>query len=146
WEGRYAEAIHQAHEGRMGTDSDEAIDQFTAMANLGGTWAEGLAFCGAGRYEEAITTLEYVVARTERIGDVFYRLRALNSLGWVYIELGDLDRGWQWNARALDVARELDAIDPEIDSNAHLNLGDILFARGDLEGAEARYKMVEKIF
>ncbi len=145
WNGEYEEAIRRARESRMGSDT-ESIDQFTAMANLGGTWAEALALCGAGRYEEALEKLHYVLARCERIGDVFYRLRSLNTIGWVYLELGDLDRGWEWNARALEVAVELGLLDPEIDSNAHLNLGDVLVARGDLEGAEEQFKKVEKIY
>src|SRR5581483_8854329 len=52
----------------------------------------------------------------------------------------------EWNTRALAVAQELGMLDPEIDSNAHLNLGDILQARGDLDAAEKEYSGVEKIF
>src|SRR5581483_2824099 len=142
WEGRYEEALRNAREGRLGPDSDDTTDQFTAMANLGGSWGEGLALCGAGRYEDALDKLQHVLVRTERIGEVFYRLRTLNSIGWVYFELGDLDASWEWNTRALAVAQELGMLDPEIDSNAHLNLGDILQARGDLDAAEKEYSGV----
>jgi tetratricopeptide (TPR) repeat protein len=146
WEGRYDEALRYAREGRLGTDEDEITDQFSAMVNLGASWAESLALCAQGRYEEAIAKLRRGLARAERIGDVFYRLRALNSLGWVYIELGDLDKGWEWNSRALEVADELGMLDPEIDSNAELNLGDILVAQGRLDEAEEHFQRVEKIF
>ena len=144
WEARYDEALEQAREGRVGPA--DSLDQFSAVANLGGSWAEGLALCGAGRYDEALATFHQVLAKAERIGDVFYRLRTLNSIGWVYMELGDFDRGWEWNMRALDVAQELGMLDPEIDSNAHLNLGDVLVARDELDAAEEQFKKVEAIF
>jgi class 3 adenylate cyclase/tetratricopeptide (TPR) repeat protein len=146
WEGRYEEAIAYATDRRVGAESDDGNVQGVAMANLGVSWAGALALAGIGRYQEAIESLERIIARAERIGDVFYRIRSLNSLGWVYIELGDLDRGWEWNTRALDVAKQLGMADPELDSNAQLNLGDILQARGDLDGAEKLYRVVERIY
>ncbi len=130
---------------RMSAKTGESSTQYEEMANLGATWAAALSLCGSGRYDEAISTLEFVLARTERIGDVFFRIRALNSLGWVYIELQDLEKGRYWNQRALDVALEIGIADSELDSNAHLNLADVLIAQGRLDEAEPYLATVEAI-
>jgi tetratricopeptide (TPR) repeat protein len=145
WEGRYEESLDYVQDRRHAGDREDGNVQAVAMANLGASWVEGLALGGIGRYEDAIHAQERVIARAERIGDVFYRIRALNSLGWAYMELGDLDRGWEWNTQALEVAKELGVADPELDSNAQLNLADILLVRGQLDEAEELYRGVERI-
>ena len=143
WKGGFADAIDAWT--RMGTGRTHVSTQAEEMANLGATWAAALSLCGIGRYDEAISTLEFVLARTERIGDVFFRIRTLNSLGWVYIELQDFEKGRSWNQRALDTAAEVGIADSELDSNAHLNLADALIAQGRLDEAEPYLATVEAI-
>jgi tetratricopeptide (TPR) repeat protein len=142
WRGRYGDALRQWRPS-TGSGGGPAIE---VMVNLAQAWAASLALGGAGRYEEAIETLSMVIAHAERVGDAFYRLRAMNSLGWVYLELQDVDRGREWNARMLDTADQLGLHDPEIDSNARLNLADVHIARGDLDAAEVELRRVEAIY
>ena len=144
WKGDFATAIDIWSETTV-PDADLPSTQQEVMANLGSTWGGALSLCGIGRYEEALSTLRFVIARAERIGDVFFRIRAFNSLGWVYIELQDLENGRLWNQRALDFAVEAGVADAELDSNAHLNLADALIAQGRLDEAEEHLIGVERI-
>jgi tetratricopeptide (TPR) repeat protein len=73
-------------------------------------------------------------------------MRALNSVGWVYGELQDLDRAMQWNVRGFEEAVAAGFPDPEIEGNAALNIGDVHLVRGELDAAEERYAWVEKIY
>ena len=48
----------------------------------------GLALTGKGDYDEALATFEEGLPLSEKVGDEICRLRFLNSLGWLYSELG----------------------------------------------------------
>ena len=81
----------------------------------------------------------------ERTGETLIRARALNTVGWILGELQDHDGAIDWNRRSETLALELGAPDPEIESNARLNLGDNLRALGRLDEAEEYYRMVEQV-
>jgi hypothetical protein len=53
-----------------------------------------------------------------------------NTLGWLWMECGDLARAGELNAAAADGARKRG--DPETIANPELNLADIFIAKGDL--------------
>ena len=57
----------------------------------------------------------------------------LNSIGWLHIEYGDLDRARELNQRAAEGGRKRG--DHESFANAELNLGDIAMLKGDLAAA-----------
>jgi tetratricopeptide (TPR) repeat protein len=71
--------------------------------------------------------------------------RALNTLGWLYLELGSVERALDCNRRSLALAAALPAPDPEIQSNARLNLADCLMTVGRLAEAETFLREVEHI-
>ena len=100
------------------------------MPLLYGLFAYGLALTGKGDYDEALAMFEEGLALSEKVGDEVLRHRLLNSLGWLYIELGDLDRALDLNRQGAEGARKRG--DPETIANAELNLGDIFLAQGDL--------------
>jgi tetratricopeptide (TPR) repeat protein len=58
----------------------------------------------------------------------------LNSLGWLLIECGDLDRALDLNRQGAEWARKRG--DPETIANAELNLGDIFLAQGEIALAQ----------
>jgi class 3 adenylate cyclase/tetratricopeptide (TPR) repeat protein len=96
-------------------------------------WNQGLALAGYGRYDDAITILKDTVALCQRMGDAAVQSRALNTLGWIYGELGAWDQAKETNQKALDLATALG--DPEILTNARINLADCAFALGQKEQA-----------
>jgi tetratricopeptide (TPR) repeat protein len=71
---------------------------------------------------------------SEKVGNDTNRHRLLNSLGWLAIECGDLERAIGLNRQGAEGARKRD--DHETIANAELNLGDIFLAQGDLTLAQ----------
>jgi DNA-binding NtrC family response regulator/tetratricopeptide (TPR) repeat protein len=106
------------------------------------TWFLGKARCCIGDYGAAIAMLEEASDVCDRIGDRAWKSRLLNTLGWCFAEIGDVERARPYNERAAALAREIG--DPEILANAdinlaanHLALGHIDRALGYLEPIEA---------
>ena len=64
------------------------------------------------------------------MGDEVWQHRILNCLGWLRIELGDLEGGFDLNRRGADGARKRG--DHETIANAEINLGDVFIGKGDL--------------
>jgi len=90
----------------------------------------GVALTGQGAYDHALTMLEEGLALSAKVGDEACRHRLLNTLGWLYGEVGDLKRALELNRQGAEEARPRG--DPETLANAELNLGDLLVAEGDL--------------
>ena len=135
WRGLYEEAQRIAAE----SVSASAEHHMTAPL-LFNKWFEGLALADHGRYHEAITTLKETVALSQRMGDTACRSRALNTLGWIYGELGAWDQAKEANLKALDLALGLG--DPEILNNVRINLGDCAFALGQKEEARRDFEQL----
>jgi len=88
-----------------------------------------LATLAIGRYDDAFDAARKNVALCERVGDQgFWWCRAKNTLGRIYIELGDLERGELHNQEAVDQALVFG--DLETLRNAQLNVGDCVLGRG----------------
>jgi tetratricopeptide (TPR) repeat protein len=129
WEGLYDAALSLLSEGVM-----IAREHHLLVPLIYGCFRYGITLTSKGAYDEALATMEEGLALAEKAGDVFTRLRLLNSLGWLYFELGDLKRALDFNSRSAEGARE--RRDPEITANAYLNLADIALAQGDLPQAQ----------
>src|SRR5262249_35227835 len=124
WEGHYARAAELYEEGiRLGRAHN-------ILATLEGMFMAGVNFTGQGAYHRALAVFEEGLILAERVGDENYTPRYLNSLGWLHMECGDLDRARQLNQRAAEGGRNRG--DHESFANAELNLGDIALTRGDL--------------
>jgi tetratricopeptide (TPR) repeat protein/DNA-binding XRE family transcriptional regulator len=141
WDGRFDDALaatkHWAIAGPDGNPAD--------LVNDG--WGLGLIHGGRGAYTQALAILHAVITTAERIGEVWSRRRALNTLGWLYCELQDHHRALEWSTRGVQAAQEGEAPEPnlECENNARLNLADSLMALGRLEEAEAQYRAVEQV-
>lgn len=94
----------------------------------------GINFTGKGDYDGALAVFEEGLALAEKVGDENYSPRYLNSLGWLHIECGDLDRALDLNRQGAEGARKRG--DAEMIANAELNLGDIFLLKGDLPLAQ----------
>jgi tetratricopeptide (TPR) repeat protein len=138
WEGRFDDVLKflAQHRGAAGG---------RGVAFLMNSWVEALARCGKGDYEQALTLLEEVIATGKRIGEVFWLVRALNTMGWVYGELQDHQRAMVWNIQGVEAAQEANAPNPEVESNARLNLCDNLLALGRLDETEEHFQKVEEV-
>ncbi|MCH7578533.1 MAG: tetratricopeptide repeat protein, partial [Chloroflexi bacterium] len=137
WAGRFDEAAH-----RVRGSWRSAADRMIAMA-VYADWVEALAMGGRGNYKQALQALRNVVATCERVGEVQVRARALNTIGWIHVELQNHERAIQFNNQGLEAGRDLD--DPELASNPMLNLGDSLLALDRLDEAEEQFKQVEQV-
>jgi class 3 adenylate cyclase/tetratricopeptide (TPR) repeat protein len=138
WQGRFDDVLKRLEQRRI-------ADRGRGADFLINTWVEALARGGKGEYEQALALLEDLIATGERLGDYFWRVRALNTLGWVYGELQDYQRAMVWNTKGLEAAQKATAPNAEVESNARLNLGDNLLALGWLEVAEEHFLKVEQI-
>ena len=54
------------------------------------SWMLGVAQGGKGEFQQALASLSECLEWSDRLGDQFFKCRALNTLGWVYGELLNL--------------------------------------------------------
>ena len=106
------------------------------------TWFLGKARCCIGDYGGALALLEEAYDLCDRIGDRAWKSRLLNTLGWCFAEIGDAERAREYNERAAVLAREIG--DPEILSNADINLALNHLARADLDRALEHLEPIEE--
>jgi class 3 adenylate cyclase len=138
WEGQFDASL--LHLDRWKSAMDSVI--MTQVAKL---WNQALALSGKGEYHSALAHLNEALAVCERTGEMLVRARLLNTMGWVLGELQDHETAIEWDKRSEETALQINAPDPEIESNARLNCGDSLMALGRLDEAEAYFKMVEEV-
>jgi transcriptional regulator with AAA-type ATPase domain/tetratricopeptide (TPR) repeat protein len=125
WEGDFVAAT------ALGAESLRlAQEHHLLMPSLLGFWYQGMALTGRGKYEEARGVLEQGLALAERVGAELHRQITLNCLGWLYMELGDLERGLVLNRESAAGARK--RADAETLAHAELNVADVFLAKGDL--------------
>jgi tetratricopeptide (TPR) repeat protein len=94
WEGEYAEAARLQAEGLAIARAHNLV-----VPLLTGLYGSGLTLTGKGDYDEALTRLNEGLVLSEKVGDEVYHHRLLNSLGWLSLECGDLDRAIDLNRR-----------------------------------------------
>jgi tetratricopeptide (TPR) repeat protein len=129
WEGEYAEAS------RLISDSLWiAREHNLVVPTLMSLFTYGVTLTGKGDYDSSLAVLEEGLAFSEKVGAEVSRHRFLNCLGWLYSELGDLDRTIEFNRQGAEGARKRG--DPETIANPEINLGDIFLAKGDLALAQ----------
>jgi tetratricopeptide (TPR) repeat protein len=138
WDGRYDASYEAADRYRTLGVGNKTVDLFVE-------WFSGVSLGGGGHYQQALDHLAEVLADTERVGDPFCQTRSLNTIGWIYGELQNLDKAIDWNTRCLEVASGASFPDPEIEANAKLNLADALIALGRLDEAEEELRWVERV-
>lgn len=136
WSGRYEECLKSA---------DRIIEagNRTGLANLvvWPTWFMGKSHCCLGHFGAALSQMKEAYAVCDRIGDIAWKGRLLNTLGWAYDEIGDAELAREHNEQALVFARDLE--DVEITGNAEVNLARNHLMLGDVERALSHLEPVE---
>jgi class 3 adenylate cyclase len=103
--------------------------------------SKGLLLCACGEYDQAIELLTELLDFATRIGDLVHRVRALNLLGTVYLDLCHWELALQYNSQGATEARDLDH--PEALHNPELNLGNCYMALGQLDEAQRMLESVQ---
>jgi len=129
WQGNYHEAWR-----RQEIAVSRAREHRAMFPLFWSLWQYGLSLAGGGRYDDSIAILEEGLAVCEKSGEEIMRHRILNTLGWLYLECGDLDGAVEFNRRGAEAARKRG--DDETIANPELNLGDAYLAKGDLALAQ----------
>jgi class 3 adenylate cyclase/tetratricopeptide (TPR) repeat protein len=138
WAGRLDEALRRAAEGR-----DAAHE--TMFHRLAAAWNEAHLLATIGDYEEALRLLDETLVACRRLGHQIVEVRCLNTVGYVYAEIGDFDRAMAWNREGLEAALAVGAPVPEVEMNARLNLVENFLTQGRLDDAEEQLAVVEPI-
>jgi transcriptional regulator with AAA-type ATPase domain/tetratricopeptide (TPR) repeat protein len=137
WEGDYREASALQAEGL-----EIARAQGLLYPLLFGVFLHGLTLTARGEYATAQKGYQEGLALAERLGDEAIHHRLLNCLGWLHLELGNLEVAEDLNRRSAAVGRRRK--DPGTIPNAEINLGDVFLAKGDLALAQEIYEGVER--
>ena len=138
WEARFDASREHLERWRRALDG-------SIFTQTGRLWSEALALAGQGEYTQALDRLHEALAICDRTGETLVKARTLNTVGWVFGELQDHEAAIEWNKQSEEAALKVNAPDPEIESNARLNLGDNLRALGRLDEAEKYYETVERV-
>ena len=140
WSGRYDDALALLERWQGAVTENHQL-----LELLWTKWEAALARGGKGDYAPALALLDEVITACASSGESFIRARALNTAGWIHGELQDHARALELNGQSLALAEAIETADPEIESNARLNLGDSLLALGRLDEAEAHFRAVERV-
>jgi tetratricopeptide (TPR) repeat protein len=135
WQGEYAEASLL-----LSNAMHLAREQNLLFPLLYICFTYGITLTGKGDYDAALAVLQEGLALSEKVGAEVLRPRLLNSLGWLYSEVGDLDRALDLTRQAAAGARQRG--DPKMIANAEINLADIFLMQGDLASAQELLKGV----
>jgi tetratricopeptide (TPR) repeat protein len=125
WEAQYPAARRLSEQSvQAARDSGAALPLYWAL------FAHTVVLSSKGDYEEALVAGQEGLELCEKVGDEVMYQRDLNTLGWLWSELGDLARAADYNRRGAEGARKRG--DPETVANAEINLADVAIAQGDL--------------
>jgi ATP/maltotriose-dependent transcriptional regulator MalT len=139
WRGAYARA-----EAMAGEAVALARATHDALSFGGGCFRLGLARGELGQYEAARQALQLGLDHAEESGERRNLVKLLNTLGWIYSELGDDEAARHWDQQALAASRlGGDTRVTEAERYSLLNLATDALHAGALEIAEAHLREFE---
>jgi tetratricopeptide (TPR) repeat protein len=95
----------------------------------------GMVKAGKGEYNDAISTLQNLLQLSKDNGIMYFVPRALNSLGWIYHDLSDIELALQYDRKALETAKDCFNLPPVL-----VNLGSDYFYKKDYEKARKYFQ------
>jgi class 3 adenylate cyclase/tetratricopeptide (TPR) repeat protein len=129
WKGEYAQALQLQEQGiTLGQTHNLGLVLIWTI------WMKGLTCGGKGAYDEAVASLLEALKLSEQLGDTFFRCRTLNTLGWLYGEIYNLEPAIRYNREAAEVSYAIG--EPELIHYAEINLANNYLVLGDLERAQ----------
>jgi DNA-binding CsgD family transcriptional regulator len=139
--GQYAEAQQFAH-----AAAEAAKTGRNALAVSGACFALGHAQVELGHYTQALHTLQAGLYHAEESGESHYLAKLLNTLGFLYQELGDVESALHWDKQALAACRRA-GIDRNWEAECYtlLNLADDELLAGHIQAAASYRQEVETI-
>ena len=131
WQSRYRDGERLA-----GEALDLARAGHDGLALAAAHWRQGVALGELGHYEAALHTLLDGVTLAESLGERYYLAKLLNTVGWLYHELGDAETARGWDLRALEAVRgtHVDRV-TEAERYTILNLASDELAAGRVDAA-----------
>ena len=134
WRGDYREALELASGGlRLARDHSLFIPLLRCLWNQGAAWND------LGEYDAALAALSEGLALAERIGDDAFIPRYQNTLGWMLLECGVIDRGLELSELSYEVtnrsSRAGHGTGAERRAFIRNNEADAYMTRGDLASA-----------
>ena len=124
WRGEFAKAIPLL--GQAQTTAAEVHDGFFELLSAAFT---SLAHIGLGDYGTGLGVINDTLAKARERNNVFFQGRMMNTVGWLYQELGDFNRAHDANRESIDIGRRIKNANVEISAAInigldHLSLGD----------------------
>lgn len=104
---------------------------------LGGYFVVGMSYASLGHYQPALDHLRHALELSQAAGERFWRARLLNTVGWVYRELFDLEQAIQFDQASLELARAGQPCLTEAEGNALANLATDYLLLGDFDRVRA---------
>ena len=96
WRGQFAEAVTLLREAHA---LSIATHDVLSLANA--RFGLALALAGQGEYGEALRELQHLLDYAAMTGSPYYAIRAPNTIGWIYRELGLPAQAREWDERAI---------------------------------------------
>ena len=140
WRGDYHDAEHLASEAlALARETHDGIADAAALAPRPCARRTGAVRRRAPRSLDG-------VERAETFGERYYLSKLLNTVGWLYNELGDPDTAREWNVRALESVRGSHGERvTEAERYALLNLATDELAAGNIDAAADHLRAFEPL-
>jgi DNA-binding CsgD family transcriptional regulator len=141
WRGQYHDGERLASEGLA-----LAREGHDGLAVAAAHWRLGLALGERGQYAAARRALLNGVTHAETLGERYYLSKLLNSVGWLYSELGDPDTAREWDLRAFESVRGSHGKRvTEAERYALLNLATDELTAGNIDAAAEHLRAFEPL-
>lgn len=99
--GHYTEAVRLAE-----ISVNEAVRSGEPLAITGSQRAFGQALVEAGLYAQARRALQAGLVCAQTSGETHYLTKTLNTMGFLYAEVGDMESALHWDSLALEASRQ----------------------------------------
>jgi predicted ATPase len=120
WRGEFTRAIETSQQAAAASrEINDGLSELIAGAFI------CLSQIGLGQYTEALATIDDGLAKSRERNNSFIAGRLINTLGWLYQELGDFRRATEYNREAAEIGRQAKNANVEVSSLINLSLDEL---------------------